>query len=158
MHLKALVISAAAIAFVSAPALALNPQPEPPNKPQVMQVNPNTVNPNHNTMSTTGHTGAAASDADDNYCGTPVPGHPRPPNCTSTKVNGAVNTNAMHGTMAGGGTQAGAAASDADDNYCGTRTPGHGPHSNWGSAWRGNTAAKCGTTMHGTMQGGTMTH
>lgn len=65
MKLKLLCVTAAAAALLSAPAFALNPQPEPPGKTQVMNQAPNTMSP---AMSSSMR-GGAASDADDNYCG-----------------------------------------------------------------------------------------
>ncbi len=89
-------VSFALVAFTTQ-ALALNPQPEPPGR---YRVNHNTI---MNIGSATGGAGAGRySDADDNYCGTRVPGLP-------------------HGVGGFGGGR----FSDADDNYCGTKVPGH---------------------------------
>jgi hypothetical protein len=66
MNIKLLCVSAAAAALLSAPAFALNPQPEPPGKTQVMNQAPNEAN--HAAMSSSMRGGTAA-DADDNYCG-----------------------------------------------------------------------------------------
>ena len=72
---------------LSTGALALNPQPEPPGRHKGI------VTHSTGTMNTTGamHAGSSA-DVDDNYCGTPVPGHP--------------HVNAMGGAMMQGHTAA----------------------------------------------------
>ncbi len=118
-------ISLLSIAF-STGAFALNPQPEPPGKNRVVHAPSATTL--HSIGTQTGGGGAGvARDADDTYCGTPVPGHPH----VGTKC-AAVHTNAMGGTMAGHANAAAhgvgnGAAADVDDNHCGTPVPGH-PH------------------------------
>ncbi|HEY4943260.1 MAG TPA: hypothetical protein VII56_17655 [Rhizomicrobium sp.] len=118
-------------------ALALNPQPEPPGRHKGIVA--------HGTLNTTGavHAGSSA-DVDDNYCGTPVPGHPH----IGTKC-ATVHTNAMGGAMTGhanGVIHGGGASADVDDNYCGTPVPGH-PHPNANCTVHNNiTGAAHGTT------------
>ncbi|MGH6870563.1 MAG: hypothetical protein ACREHE_03565 [Rhizomicrobium sp.] len=143
---------AAALLLATAPALAadLNPQPLPPGARDNSASMPGQVATGAHTQMN-GSAAAAASDADDNYCGTPTPGHPHAVACTQNNVS----THAMVGSATSG---AGAGRMDADDNYCGTRVPGHGPHANWGTTgMRANTAARCNAT-HGNMQGGAMPH
>jgi len=81
-------VSFALVAFTTQ-ALALNPQPEPPGKYRAFS-------------QSAVYSANRAADADDNYCGTRVPGLP-------------------HGVGGFGGGR----FSDADDNYCGTKVPGH---------------------------------
>ena len=81
---------------LSTAAFALNPQPEPPGKNIVLHM------PARNVL-LTGAQSSGRADADDNYCGTKVPGLPH----------------------VGGGVSGGGRFSDADDNYCGTKVPGH---------------------------------
>jgi len=92
-------VSFALVAFTTQ-ALALNPQPEPPGKNIVMHM-PAGATLRSIGSATSGAGAGKASDADDNYCGTRVPGH-------------------FGGNVTGGGR-----FSDADDNYCGTKVPGH---------------------------------
>ncbi len=128
-------ISAVVLAFAS-PALALNPQPEPPGK-AVVRAN-GAMMSGHATTAV--HANGAA-EVGDEYCGTPVPGHPHPKACT------AVHTNTMGGTMTGHANTVvhtgGANAADVDDNYCGTPVPGH-PHVNA----TGAAAAHCNANTH----------
>lgn len=70
-------ISLAAVAVFSTgfagAALALNPQPEPPGRTQVVHA-PAAVT--LHSIGSQSSAGGAAADADDTYCGTKVPGHP----------------------------------------------------------------------------------
>jgi hypothetical protein len=123
-------ISLFAIAF-STGAFALNPQPEPPGKSRVVHTN-TTVNATGAMHGASGGGGAGVvKDADDTYCGTPVPGHPHVgTKCASVHTNAMGGTMAVHGNAAIGHTAArgaGGASADVDDNYCGTPVPGH-PH------------------------------
>jgi hypothetical protein len=119
-HLFAATAIAGALCCVSAMAADLNPQPLPPGARDNNAAVQGSVATSQGARS--GMSSGAAAYTDDNYCGTPVPGHPHVgANCT----NANVRTNAMIGSATSG---AGAGkASDADDNYCGTPVPGH-PH------------------------------
>jgi hypothetical protein len=69
--------AASLIAFaLTTPAFALNPQPEPPGKSRVVHT-PSATTTMHSTIGTqsSGGGAGATADSDDNYCGTPVPGH-----------------------------------------------------------------------------------
>ena len=110
-------MAALSIAFTSQ-AFALNPQPEPPNIPKIASLRAGQVNPAYRNRlrligsATSGAGAGRASDADDNYCGTRVPGH------------------LPHGVGPMGGISTGGRVADYDDGYCGTKVPGHlgGPH------------------------------
>ena len=107
--MRNLILAAATAALsltLTTSAFALNPQPEPPGRYHTMFVPANKLNIG---SATSGAGAGRFSDADDNYCGTRVPG------------------NIPHiGPVRGGGSFAGRVA-DYDDKYCGTRVPGHGP-------------------------------
>ena len=97
-------------------ALALNPQPEPPGKNRV----------GHTTvLPTTGAVhGAASTDADDNYCGTPVPGHPH---VNATGANAIIIEGKTHcNTHTMGSATGGAGSGRAHMNTIGSATSGAG--------------------------------
>lgn len=73
------------------------------------------------TSSSPAHGASAASD---DYCGTPVPGHPPIPHGQFGQEK--LDLSAAARAVLGGGGGLGTAA-DAGDDWCGTRVPGHFP-------------------------------
>lgn len=121
-------------------ALAFNPQPDPPGKNKVTQthvlqnqgaahtdaagrvmLNPQPLPPRI-LGSGTGH--ANAADVDDNYCGTPVPGHPH---VNTTGANRIIIEGKTHcNARAIGSATGGAGSGRAHTNNIGSATSGAG--------------------------------
>ncbi len=124
---------------LAGPAFALNPQPEPPGKNIIMHQPSGTTL--HTIGSATSGAGAGkASDADDNYCGTPVPGHPHVNAMdnqsglpTGVRANGGAHSIIIEGSTAAhcnartiGSATGGAGSGKAHANSIGSATAGAG--------------------------------
>ena len=134
----------AGLSFVSitlaGQALAFNPQPDPPGKNKVIHTNDlRNQNTTHNNTGGrvmlnpqplppriigTGAVHANASDADDTYCGTPVPGHPHVGTTGANRIIIEGKTHCNANTI--GSATGGAGSGRAHTNNIGSATSGAG--------------------------------